>query len=640
MQPLKSEGVARDDSSEADDESIETEIELDLTTLGRGNAQLKKKSTKKKKGSDEEDTTYTPSAEETKKLRIKQKAVHTGVIPRNVHAKKSGATLSKDQGGKKEKHVETSKVHEAEKIQSNEGNGDDEVEITGVRASTPPPPPKNLDIQESSQPKKTVLPDMFEGFPNVRGEYKDDFIPGDDFDMFHDADFKELKKKVSVLEQEKAKAEAERDLLKKQVEELMKTHEEIKKVMIKQEKKLKNMQDDVNDNSKFFEVLSAEISELNVKNEKLNDINKSLNQMISELHEASAYEFKAMKLEMEAMKVDKVMKVEQLNMLYTVRESHLNLDVRSVFNNIEIKKTEDRRVERERRLAEEATQRRKGLVVDTEEILGSSSQPTVGGSSSQVDVEMVDVEAVQSQGFVLVEEEEEEKEDEEMDFWMNEIDNYDFANDKDDDDQGSSGLLIVNPNIQQKIKDFLNDEINEQEEDLQQESSSSGKQHVDQVFLTQPIVIYLHARYEGEIEVPRSRAEMLEELGLEDGVKFDIEDEIPPSPEREYEFKYAQEADQKIVEKITTEGVPRTKPRENLAEERKKWFKVMPKERKFLRPLQYSTHNADISWGDILSWGYLEDLQVYAIRREQGVQYFEYLSDIKTLPWWDVDELV
>ncbi|MFS7906048.1 hypothetical protein Hanom_Chr01g00054781 [Helianthus anomalus] len=132
---------------------------------------------------------------------------------------------------------------------------------------------------------------------------------------------------------------------------------------------------------------------------------------------------------------------------------------------------------------------------------------------------------------------------------------------------------------------------------------------------------------------------MLEELGLDDGkFKFDIEDEIPSSPHKEYEFKYAQEADKYndviveegsdssdeeivfhyagIVEKITTEGVSRTVPRENLAEERKKWFKVMPKERKFIRPLQYFTHDADILWGDILSW------------------------DIKTLPWWDVKELV
>ncbi|MFS8006802.1 hypothetical protein Hanom_Chr14g01253411 [Helianthus anomalus] len=188
------------------------------------------------------------------------------------------------------------------------------------------------------------------------------------------------------------------------------------------------------------------------------------------------------------------------------------------------------------------------------------------------------------------------------------------------------------------------------------------------------------------MDVPRSRAEMLEELRLEDGkFKFDIEDEITSSPEKEFEFKYAHEADnfndvivedcsdsseedmvfhyfgvddtfptlaemfkeqneeeirRKVVEKITTEGIPQTIPREILAEERKKWFKMMPKERKYRRPLQYFTHNDDISLGDILSWGYLEDLQVYAIRWEQGVQYFEFLPDTKTLPWWDVEELV
>ncbi|MFS7929720.1 hypothetical protein Hanom_Chr04g00335841 [Helianthus anomalus] len=66
----------------------------------------------------------------------------------------------------------------------------------------------------------------------------------------------------------------------------------------------------------------------------------------------------------------------------------------------------------------------------------------------------------------------------------------------------------------------------------------------------------------------------------------------------------------------------------------------MPKERKYKRPQQYFTDHPDKSLGDILSCGYLEDLKVYAIRREHGVQCFEFLSDIKTLPWWDVVELV
>ncbi|MFS7919146.1 hypothetical protein Hanom_Chr03g00209381 [Helianthus anomalus] len=64
------------------------------------------------------------------------------------------------------------------------------------------------------------------------------------------------------------------------------------------------------------------------------------------------------------------------------------------------------------------------------------------------------------------------------------------------------------------------------------------------------------------------------------------------------------------------------------------------RKKKFKRPLQFFTDHPDKSLGDILSWGYLEDLKVYAIRREFGVQYFEFLSDIKTLHWWDIEELV
>ncbi|KAJ0743325.1 hypothetical protein HanPI659440_Chr10g0374541 [Helianthus annuus] len=540
--------------------------------------------------------------------------------------------------------------------------------------------------------------------------------------MFHDASVKDLKKKVSILEKEKAKAEADRDELKKQLEELTKVNEEIKIVLIKHAKKIKNMEGDVDDNAKLFEQLSLEISDLHVKNKNLNETNQTLHQMLSDIHEASANEIKVMKLEMEALRADKTVKDEQLNMLYTMMEHHLGINIQSIYNNLEIQRVDERRAQREKDLAEEATKKKKKeLIIETQEAVGLSSQP---------DIEMIDAEVDQAQGFILVgeatplsysfddiihrvqveqrkrkvkepemkylcwrEETEEEREqrlkEKELKEVLDDVDNYEAKWDdykEDDDDQGSTGLLIVNPSVQQQSDDFLNDEINEQEDDQHQESSSLGKKHADQVFLTQPTVIYLNAPVEGEIEVPRSRAEMLEELGLDDGkFKFDIEDEIPSSPEKEYEFKYAHEADnyndviveegsdssnedtvfhysgidetfptlaemfkehnegevrRKVVEKITTEGIPRTIPRESLVEERKKWFKVMLKERKYRRPLQYFTHNGDLSLGDILSWGYLEDLQVYAIRTELGVQYFEFFLDIKTLPWWDVEELV
>ncbi|MFS7952798.1 hypothetical protein Hanom_Chr07g00611121 [Helianthus anomalus] len=275
------EDTVHEDSDDADDESTETEPMIDLATVGRGKVQMKKKPQKKRKGSDEENTTYTPTVQEKKKLIIKRKAVQIRVIPRNVRAKKGGASMPESQSGKSEKHMESSKGPEAVKeqhveVQKNVGD-DDYVE---VRVSTPPPPPpKDQPIPERgefSQPKNIVLPDMFEGVPKIRGELKDDFILGDEFDMFHDGSVKALEKKVSIPEKEKTKVEADRDELKRELEELMKVNEEIKTVMIKQAKKIKKMEGDVDDNAKLFDVLQSEISDLHVKNVKLNDINKTL----------------------------------------------------------------------------------------------------------------------------------------------------------------------------------------------------------------------------------------------------------------------------------------------------------------------------------------------------------------------------
>ncbi|MFS7977414.1 hypothetical protein Hanom_Chr10g00903701 [Helianthus anomalus] len=86
-----------------------------MSKVGQGKVQLKKKPQKKRKDFDEEDSTYMPTAEEKKKLRTKRKAIQSGVIPRNVRAKKGGATMPKSKRGKSEKHVATSKGPEAVK---------------------------------------------------------------------------------------------------------------------------------------------------------------------------------------------------------------------------------------------------------------------------------------------------------------------------------------------------------------------------------------------------------------------------------------------------------------------------------------------------------------------------------------------
>ncbi|KAJ0428725.1 hypothetical protein HanRHA438_Chr17g0806711 [Helianthus annuus] len=217
------EGEVQDDSSEDDSEATQSESELDRTTLGRGKAKLKKKPTKKQKASDEEDSTYVP--DEPKKQREKRKAVQAGVIPRRVRAKKTGAKLPKDKGGKKQKHVETSKVQEPEKahrveipkepeVQNVEVPevevqkktcDDDYIEITGYKAATPPLPPPQ-DQSESSHPKDTSFDYLFEDLPPAIGVFRED-IPEDDYDMFNNEAVKELLKKVADLEKAKAKTE-------------------------------------------------------------------------------------------------------------------------------------------------------------------------------------------------------------------------------------------------------------------------------------------------------------------------------------------------------------------------------------------------------------------------------------------------
>ncbi|MFS7954365.1 hypothetical protein Hanom_Chr07g00629441 [Helianthus anomalus] len=77
--------------------------------------------------------------------------------------------------------------------------------------------------------------------------------------------------------------------------------------------------------------------------------------MIGELHEASSNENKVLRQEIEALRADKVVKDEQLNMLYTVMEHQLGINVQAMYNDLEIQKVEERRAQREKELAEAAT---------------------------------------------------------------------------------------------------------------------------------------------------------------------------------------------------------------------------------------------------------------------------------------------
>ncbi|XP_021984912.1 trichohyalin-like [Helianthus annuus] len=631
-------------SSDGDSEATQSESELIPETVGKGKVQLKKKPTKKQKGSDEEDSPYDP--EKSKRQRKKRKAAPIGVIPRNVRSKKSGAESQKDKDGKAAQHVEKEKSPSVEipkesevkttevPVVGTEEKTDDEVEITGFRAASPKP--AQQDIPGSSRQREEDFNFNFDYLGTATGVFSED-MPEGESDMSNDKAVKELIKKVKELEKEKATAKMERNSMRSQIDDLMEAHNKVVAALVEKEKRMK---DDVEVNSKVFDSLTQEISSLNTKIKDLENVNQTLNQLLNEMSEASSNEMKAIKLEMEAMKADKLMKDQQIQMLVAVVESHLKMSIHAAFDEIDVIRANERRMERERQMAEEANLRNKGIVEEIEVVGGSSSQPDIEmieevedqeqeiAENHQEMVEAGDeephepeylivgepvepiiaenvlrrVEIIQrrrrarevllleytTDKFVLVGDaypvpyngkevakltrffdlkrkgriargeivdeesdiemfgDEDEEDEDDSDVKDNKADDKSDKDDKDDDDndQGASGLLISEPNVQERVDELMNNEINEQEDEVEHEASSSRKQPGDQVLLSNPTVIYLSGKQQGEVEVKRTRAEMLEELGLEDGkFKFDIEDEIPHSPAKDFEPRYPHEAD-------------------------------------------------------------------------------------------------
>ncbi|MFS8034952.1 hypothetical protein Hanom_Chr17g01587261 [Helianthus anomalus] len=348
--------------------------------------------------------------------------------------------------------------------------------------------------------------------------------------------------------------------------------------VLTKDEKLNEMKEDIKGNAELISALTDEIAALNTKVKDLQNINQTLNQLLNEMSEASSNEMKAMKLEMEAMKADKMMKDKQLEMLTAVIETHLKVNIHEAFDQVDIIKANERRQERERQLAEEANLKNKGIAEEVEIVDSSQIQFEMGGSSSQPEIEVIDIQDVEENDEVMVEAQNEaghehefiivgepveliipenilreveiiqrrrktkevpllkystdkfvlvgkpyrvpyskeetekllkffelkdqgriargeiaevsdsdisddEEEEEENDGKDDEIDDKSDDNDKpdDDNDHDTSGLLINDPSVQDKVDDLINDEMNEQNDDEECEASSSGKQSIDQI---------------------------------------------------------------------------------------------------------------------------------------------------------------
>ncbi|MFS7996973.1 hypothetical protein Hanom_Chr12g01136241 [Helianthus anomalus] len=232
-------------------------------------------------------------------------------------------------------------------------------------------PKKSLEVQpkkveDPSSAKKATTSSSCHRFPKVVGEFPDD-LPEGDFDIFNEGNINVLTKKVIVLEKTKAKAEAEREELKENLEAAKAENVSLKKDLEEHAEVIHQLNEDLEEHAKVIDRITEEFDEVNAKYENMSEVNKTLHQMIGELHETTSNENKVLRAEIEALKVDKAVKDEQLNMLYTIIEHRLGINVQAVFDEIEIRNVEARRAEREKQLPEEAKQKKKGLVIDEEE---------------------------------------------------------------------------------------------------------------------------------------------------------------------------------------------------------------------------------------------------------------------------------
>ncbi|KAM0041824.1 hypothetical protein Hdeb2414_s0011g00370791 [Helianthus debilis subsp. tardiflorus] len=369
------EGVVHMDSSEIDTDIDVTQMAP--TTYVSGKFKIKGPS-RKKKGSDEEDVPYVPTAAEPEKVKrgrgIKRSAKPSCATPRKQKIRKIVVKPVKDKANDYSKapvkvsvevpiveaqvHVPTPPISLVQQS----------VPLQAEFHSTPPQQTKIVEEPGNSTKKATTpIPQS-----SSQLEMPSNLGPGptslEDVGFFGDERHGGLIKRLTMME--KAKAETEEKL--KQVE--------AENIVLKNE--LITMQDQIEDVKAGNNALNEAIDELLVNNYDLNEANMTISNANAILQK-----------EIKDLKVKDENKSKQIEMLYAVIEDRLGINVHAAFDDIEIRRAEARRMEKEQKDAEEATEalkdKVKGVIVDNEGILGSSSQQEQQQPDVEVNVENV-----------------------------------------------------------------------------------------------------------------------------------------------------------------------------------------------------------------------------------------------------------
>ncbi|MFS7934870.1 hypothetical protein Hanom_Chr05g00396721 [Helianthus anomalus] len=377
-------------------------------------------------------------------------------------------------------------------------------------------------------------------------------------------------------------------------------------------------------------------------------------------------------------------------MINKVLENLLGKSIEQRFEEIEVEEV------RARRKAEiEAEMKNKGKGIQGEgvsEVTKEAMVPSIVSESPIQNprpisaVSCIFEEDVEVDDVVNEDEEDDEEDDEEEDdeakkddaddvFSASSHDDDDYGN---DDDHGTSGIKVTEESNEENVDDYLHDDANEEPENAEGEGEHVDDKNVDD---SEKLILRMEPDIEeGEIRHTYTLAEIIKQTHIDENeFKFDFEEELNGfdiNQQHEYEYKYVEDADnydrlevedcsdeesvnvdtsnfptlveffsqadinelrRKVEECLKNKKIDGTSKDER-REERKKWFRK-DTERKFKRPLKFYKSDREVSLGDIISWGYLLQVNAYAISIEYGVQYIAYIQDIMSLPWWDVEEL-
>ncbi|KAJ0588571.1 hypothetical protein HanIR_Chr04g0176151 [Helianthus annuus] len=522
---------------------------------------------------------------------------------------------------------------------------------------TPPRQPSPIHhspLHHSSPPQQTLLtsqeifqtPPLTQGqltpssagyrnFPNVPSNLNVSLDDVGYFDFANTSQVKNVKKKVDEVIAENKKLAAEN-----------------KKVIDRErilEMRVKRLE---NDNKELVKKIDSDQLEIDILKVRVDELEEEK----ARRDEQNEY-FKLKNKELEAAKA---FRDHEFYMLNKVVESMLATSIEQKFEELQV---EELRAERQAKIDEQMKDKGKGI-----------------GSSSAVTERSIVPSMVED-------DDEEDEEEDEKDEKVYSASSHGSGKDDDDDDaQRGTGLKVTEASTKKNVDDLMNDSVNEESGGADRQGESGDAQNVQQA---QKLILRLDTYGEEGEHFHTYTLEAIKEMThlVNPDFKFDFEEEMNVEFEEElnafdinqqpeYEYRYVEEADlydrvevedwtddesvhedtsqlptlmeffteenrdelrRKVAEILKDKNFDGTQ-KDMAKEERKKWFKESHK-RKFKRPLKYYQRDRSVSLGDIISWGFLPQINAYAIRRESGVQYFEKLHDIMSLPWWDVDEL-